>query len=446
MADLQALLDRLTPYRRRVRPAALTSFPPFMDGELLRIDQASAAIVEALKATAATIKDAGVGQPGPKGDKGDPGTPGRDGTDGAAGRDGEDGAPGPQGEKGEKGDKGDKGDPGPQGPKGDPGTGTGTPSTEYRYWRMVDAAIATLDPNGNFIHGEIQWLAADGAPIPYTVESSTTPYNNDSYRVSNIGDGNDETYGILRGPGPHFIVFDFGSAKAPIGVRFKTNRSDWIEQQVDSFNVGYSENGVTWTDFSDQFTNRPRVVGAWNTVALPTASVVGAGPPGPKGDKGDPGPAGPQGPAGPAGPRGPAGDGSGGGTSGPSIIGAYLVPGANYGASVSDAPIPGLTLSFTLSEPTVLLVRAYIRYEGGHRVRWRVLDNGTVLMPGSGNSYEFFTGQADEGGRFKGTAEYMTTFAAGTHVLTAQYQAMDSASDITPLNSFITAQPVGDSF
>jgi hypothetical protein len=144
MADLQAILDRLTPYRRRVRPAAPESFPPFMDGELLRIDQATMRLVDAVKETVSAIMEAGPGQEGlpgpqgPKGDKGDPGEPGRAGTDGVAGRDGEDGAPGaastvpgPQGPQGEPGAAGRDGAdgppgpastvPGPQGPKGDPG-------------------------------------------------------------------------------------------------------------------------------------------------------------------------------------------------------------------------------------------------------------------------------------------------------------------------------------
>lgn len=128
MADLQTLLDRLTPYRRRVRPAAPASFPPFMDGELLRIDQATTAIVETLKATAAAIGNAGPGEQGPKGDKGDkgdPGEPGRAGTDGAAGRDGEDGAPGERGPKGDTGDTGPKGDTGERGPQGPSGSGGG---------------------------------------------------------------------------------------------------------------------------------------------------------------------------------------------------------------------------------------------------------------------------------------------------------------------------------
>jgi hypothetical protein len=141
MADLQALLDRLTPYRRRVRPAAPASFPPFMDGELLRIDQATTAIVETLKATAAAIGNAGPGQQGPKGDKGDPGTPGRDGTDGAAGRDGEDGAPGAASTV-----------PGPQGPKGDPGD-------------PGDAASAALIPITNGGSPPILIHTADGRLI-----------------------------------------------------------------------------------------------------------------------------------------------------------------------------------------------------------------------------------------------------------------------------------------
>jgi len=136
MASLSDLLTRLTPYKRRVRPAALTSFPAFMDGELLRIDQTTTSLVETLKAAVAAIREPVQGEQGPRGekgdkgdpgskgdpgqkgdpgDKGDPGTPGRAGTDGAAGRDGEDGAPGAASTV--------PGPQGPPGPKGDPGDG-----------------------------------------------------------------------------------------------------------------------------------------------------------------------------------------------------------------------------------------------------------------------------------------------------------------------------------
>lgn len=49
ISDMRAKVAALVPYARRIRPSQPDSFPPFMDGELRRIDTNSRDIVQVIK-------------------------------------------------------------------------------------------------------------------------------------------------------------------------------------------------------------------------------------------------------------------------------------------------------------------------------------------------------------------------------------------------------------
>ena len=52
-------ISKLTPYKRQLRPATPESLPPFLDGELRRLDTSSREIVEALRSIDARLKAIG---------------------------------------------------------------------------------------------------------------------------------------------------------------------------------------------------------------------------------------------------------------------------------------------------------------------------------------------------------------------------------------------------
>jgi hypothetical protein len=147
-----------------------------------------------------------------------------------------------------------------------PGAG-GTDDGKHRYWRISEA-YTVQQPGVNFIHGEIQWRDDGGVKIPATITGSTPVLG--AYAIANSNDDNLNSYGILAGGGPHYILYDFGADVAPTSIAFRCDSGEWAAQQCKTFKFGYSDDGITWTTLPTIYETPAQTVATWNAVELPT--------------------------------------------------------------------------------------------------------------------------------------------------------------------------------
>jgi hypothetical protein len=325
----------------------------------------------------------------------------------------------------------------------------------HRFWRISNAMGFTVPGNANFIHSEIRWTDIEGNRIPCVITGTSTVFG--GYPIANVNDINPATYGILAGSGPHFINFDFATPKNPETIEFLNGNSSWNLQMIDTFNIGYSDDGVTWTDLKGSFKSPSHDVNVWAVVHIPTTksrtrlddlvdvdvddAITGAvltfdatarkwiaatG--------------------------GGSGGGGGGGGGGArafvtrAITGASAVPWGGATVNVGE-PIPGYSMAFTLDTPGSFRVTYNIGYASNHQVRIKPRLNGArfqQILPGdAATSWDFCTFGMYEGGDFGFERSFILDLPAGTHTLDAVYNAMNATNTFTTGEGFILLQEIG---
>lgn len=297
-------LRKLISYRKQVRPPLPTSFPPYVDSELQRIDTTTRDIVAGLQALDPILEaltvDQGAAFPEAPVDgipyarqdagwtpltaiKGEPGEPGRDGVngkDGAAGKDGTNGTNGQDGAPGKDGINGKDGTSFPDAPSDgflyarkdgtwtafEPGTGEGgggsgdlvvkptatgpsghlTARPTHPYWRIL---VARTNGDGYVTFAELEFRQKAGVADQATGGSSADNGNySGDYSAAKAFDANMSTCFHSGGQSNVWVSYRFPAARSVEEVAITSRaEANGVRGSPNTFDIQWSDDGATWT-------------------------------------------------------------------------------------------------------------------------------------------------------------------------------------------------------